>query len=632
MFTTFFFEFTKCTLIEGGHEEKEMKQKILMGNEAIGRGLVESGCSLVASYPGTPASEILESVVTFAGETETPMHIEWSVNEKVAYEIALGNSYTGKRSAVAMKQVGLNVASDPFMRSAYLGVTGGFVVVVADDPGPHSSQTEQDSRSFAQFARIPVFDPSNPAEAKEMVERAFQLSEQYELPVMLRPTTRVCHARQNVRCLPPEVLSRKAHFERNPGRWVATPKFLTDLHRQLNDKIDEIAELESLSPSCTRGAGNLDGCCIISSGAAYANTYEILEDLGCLERVDLFKVDVPYPLNRSFIERVNTDYTKILVIEETYPTIEMQLSNRAMMGRISKDVPDYGELTPDRIETVLKAFLHISGKSEPDEEEGGVRPSLCPGCAHRAAFYAIRKTFPKGILPSDIGCYTLGMNLGAVDTCHCMGAGISQGAGLYHAHAADGPDYPTIVATIGDSTFFHAGVSGLINAVFTGARFIIVILDNSTTAMTGNQPTPQVGVMADGTPGNTVYIPDLVKASGVRFLRESDPYALDSFISTLKEADRFCRSDEGGVAVIISKHPCIMDREARKHQTQYRVTVTEECTGCKVCIKQFECPALVYDEASEKVFIDQNSCIGCGICSAACPVGAIVAEEVGGEK
>ena len=610
-----------------------MEQKILMGNEAIGRGLVESGCSLVSSYPGTPASEILESVVTFAGETETPMHIEWSVNEKVAYEVALGHSYTGKRSAVAMKQVGLNVAADPFMRSAYLGVIGGLVVVVADDPGPHSSQTEQDSRFFAQFARVPVFDPSNPAEAKDMVGRAFELSEKYEIPVMLRPTTRVCHARQNVSCLPPEVLSRKAHFEKNPGRWVATPKFLTDLHRQLNDKIDEIAGLEELYPSCVKGDGSMDTYCIVSSGVAYANTCELLEDLGFLGKVDLFKVDVPYPLNRDFTKKVNADYKKILVMEETYPTIEMQLTNPAIAGRITKDVPDYGELTPEVIEKVLKAFLNISVEVEDDLKEApGTRPTLCPGCPHRAAFYAIRKTFPKGIFPSDIGCYTLGMNLGAVDTCHCMGAGISQGAGLYHAYAADSSEYPTIVATIGDSTFFHSGVPGLINAVFTGARFILVILDNSTTAMTGNQPTPQVGVLADGSPGNTVYIPDLVKASGVRFLRECDPYDLETFISYLTEADRFCRGDEGGVAVIISKHPCVMDREALKKQTKYRVTVTEECTGCKVCIKQFECPSLIFDEESEKVFVDQNSCIGCGVCDVVCPVGAIVVEEAGGEK
>jgi len=609
-----------------------MTKKILMGNEAIGRGLIEAGCTLISSYPGTPASEILESAVTFAGDAPRPVHIEWSINEKVAYEVALGNSYTGKRSAVAMKQVGLNVASDPFMRSAYLGVTGGLVVVVADDPGPHSSQTDQDSRFFAQFARIPVFDPSNPAEAKEMVGRAFELSERYEIPVMVRPTTRVCHARQGVDLEEPQMIDRRAHFKKDPSRWVATPQFIPALHRRLNDTIDEIAGLEELFPSRISGSGSAARC-IISSGVAFANVYEILDDMDLLKSVDLFKVDLPYPLNRGFIEAINTGYERILVVEETYPTIEMQLMNRSIRGRTLKDVPDYGELTSEVIERVLRTFLDVPGGAEEETKEaGGVRPSLCAGCPHRAAFYAIGTTFPKGIFPSDIGCYTLGMNFGGVDTCHCMGACISQGAGLYHAHAADGPDWPTIVVTIGDSTFFHAGIPGLVNAVFTGARFILVILDNATTAMTGNQPTPQVGLMADGTPGHTVYISDLVRASGVRFLEECDPYDLDAFTSLLKEADRFCRSDEGGVAVVIAKHPCIMDREARENQPRYRVVVTDECTGCQVCIKRFECPSLVFDDASEKVFVDQNSCIGCGVCEAVCPLGAIVVEETGGEE
>jgi indolepyruvate ferredoxin oxidoreductase alpha subunit len=606
-----------------------MEQRIMLGNEAIGRGLVEAGCSLVASYPGTPASEILESTVDFAKECKAPMHIEWSINEKVAYEVALGNSYTGKRSAVAMKQVGLNVASDPFMRSAYLGVIGGLVVIVADDPGPHSSQTEQDSRFFAQFARIPVFDPSDPAEAKEMIERAFELSETYEIPVMVRPTTRVCHARRNVSCLPPKAMFRRAAFKKNPGRWVATPQFLTTLHREVNAKIDDISGLGAFYPFATQGDGTFNKCCIISSGVAYANTYEILDDLGLLGKIDFFKVDLPYPLNKDFIQKINADYEKILVIEETYPVIEMQLACHIIKGRISKDIPDYGELSPEIIENILRKFLNVTVKEENDTKEiKEVRPSLCPGCPHRAAFYAIRKTFPKGIFPSDIGCYTLGMNFGAVDTCHCMGACISQGAGFYHAYAADGPDYPTVVVTIGDSTFFHAGIPALVNAVFTGARFILVILDNSTTAMTGNQPTPQVGIMADGSPGNKVYIPDLVGASGVRFLKECDPYNLESFKDILTEADRFCRGDDGGVAVIIAKHPCIMDKQARAKQSTYRMQVTEKCTGCKVCIERFECSSLVFDEATQKVFIDKNSCIGCGVCESVCPAEAITAEEL----
>lgn len=610
-----------------------MDERILMGNEAIGRGIVEAGCTLASSYPGTPASEILESVVAFAGETGAKMHIEWSVNEKVAYEIALGQSYTGKRSAVAMKQVGLNVASDPFTRSAYLGVKGGLVVIVADDPGPHSSQTEQDSRFFACFARVPVFDPSSPAEAKEMVKRAFGLSERFEIPVMLRPTTGVCHARQNVQCLPPESLGRKADFKKDPARWVATPQFLTNLHRSLNDKIYEIAGMDELYPRCIDGDGSQGKRCIISSGVAYAHIHDLLEDMALLGKIDFYKVDVPYPLNRDFIEKVNSDYEDVLVVEETYPTIEMQLANRNIEGRISKLVPDYGELTPDVIEKILQGFLHLPKEKEGDAKRAkGVRPTLCAGCPHRAAFFAITKTFPKGIFPSDIGCYTLGMNLGAVDTCHCMGACISQGAGFYHAYAADNDNFPTVVVTIGDSTFFHAGIPGLVNAVFTGARIIVVILDNSTTAMTGNQPTPQVGYMADGSRGNPVLIPDLVKASGVTFLRECDPYATEDFVAHLKEADQFCRSDEGGVAVIISKHSCIMDREATKKQAHYRVSVNEECTGCKVCIKKFECPALVFDEETEKVFIDQNVCIGCGVCEAVCPAGAIIVEANGGRK
>jgi indolepyruvate ferredoxin oxidoreductase alpha subunit len=604
-----------------------MEQRILMGNEAIGRGMVESGCELVASYPGTPASEVLQSVVQFAKESDARMHIEWSINEKVAYEVALAHSYTGKRSAVAMKQVGLNVASDPFMRSAYLGVKGGMVVVVADDSGPHSSQTEQDSRFFAQFAKISVLDPSSPAEAKEMVARAFLLSEKYEIPVMLRPTTRVCHARQNVGCSPVRRMDRTPHFEKDPARWVATPRFLTNLHRLLNEKIDAISREEDLYPSCVKGNGSLARHCIISSGVAYAHTHDLLEAMGFLAKVDLYKVDLPYPLNETFIGVINTEYEQILVVEETYPTIEMQLANPAVSGRRSRRVPNHGELTPDVIERTLRVFLNAPGPNEEEPKETmGVRPTLCAGCPHRAAFYAIRDTFPDGIFPSDIGCYTLGMNFGAVDTCHCMGACISQGAGFYHAFAQNGNDAPTIVVTIGDSTYFHAGIPGLVNAVFTDARIIVVILDNSTTAMTGNQPTPQTGLMADGTLGHPVYIRDLVEASGVRFLRECDPYDLEAFILHLKEADQFCRDEDGGVAVIISTHPCLLDKTKRPEQVVYRVRVSDECVGCLRCIEEFECPALVVNRETDKVVVDDNVCVGCGVCEAVCPVGAILVE------
>jgi indolepyruvate ferredoxin oxidoreductase alpha subunit len=597
-----------------------------MGNEAIARGLIECGVTLAASYPGTPASEILQAVVVFAKETGAAVHAEWSVNEKVAYETALANSYTGRRSAVSMKQVGLNVASDPFMRSAYLGVKGGLVVISADDPGPHSSQTEQDSRFFAMFAKIPVLDPSSPKEAKKMVGQALRLSEKYEIPVMVRPTTRVCHARQNVPLFKPASLSRVAQFEKNPGRWCATPQYLRKLHLILNQKIDKIAGEEEFFPLLTPGDDSFAGACIVASGVALAHTWDLLEEMDLLRRVDLYQVTMPYPLHQDFAIHLRSHYQRVLVLEETYPVIELQLSQDKVRGRNDKTVPGAGELTPEVIRPLIENFLELP-PAEVAPFSGGeaTRPTLCAGCGHRAAFYAIRETFPEGIFPSDIGCYTLGMNLGAVDTCHCMGAGVSQAAGFYRAYAATGDEIPTIVATIGDSTFFHAGIPALINAVFHQARFILVILDNATTAMTGHQPTPELGLTAAGEPGRPVFLADLVKACGVRFLKKADPYDIPNFISLLQEADRYCRGADGGVAVVIAKHPCILDREARKSQPVLEVCVTEDCTGCRHCLDDFECPALSMAEATEQVVIDGARCIGCGVCVHVCPGGSITA-------
>ena len=602
-----------------------LQQRILMGNEAIGRGLVEEGCTLAAAYPGTPASEILSAVVAFAKETGAELHAEWSINEKVACETALANAMAGRRSAVAMKQVGLNVAADPFTRAAYLGVKGGFILIAADDPGPHSSQTEQDSRLFAHFAKAPVFDPSSPREAREMVGEAFGLSEKYEIPVVLRPTTRVCHARQNVVCCEPGRQATEARFEKNPGRWVATPQFLAGLHRLLNEKLDRISAEPAFAPRLT-AAGSRPRSCVVASGVAFAHASELLDALRPEERCDLYQVRLAYPLHKPFLEEIRKGYDRILVLEETDSVIEMQLAAAGVRGRESGDVPRQGELTPDVIEGVLRGFLDLPAAPTAAAAGKGIRPSLCPGCGHRAAFFAIRRTFPQGLFPSDIGCYTLGMNFGAVDTCHCMGACIGQGAGFYHAYAAGGREFPTIVVTIGDSTFFHAGIPGLINAVFQGARFILVILDNETTAMTGHQPTPQLGIRADGSAGTKVLIPDLVRACGIRRLRELDPYDVEAFTAALKEADAFIRSPEGGVAVLIAKHPCILDRAARLAQPVFTVSVTDECIGCRICIDDFECPAILFDEGENRARIDLNRCIGCGICVHACPAGAIRAE------
>jgi len=475
------------------------------------------------------------------------------------------------------------------------------------------------------FAKVPVLDPSSPREAKEMVRTALELSEKYELPVMLRPTTRVCHARQVVPLAEPEQLARPAHFEKNIRRWCATPQFLLGLHRELNDKLERLAAEPDFYPRLTPGDGSQAGTCLVASGVAFAHAWDLLDDLGLLGKIDFYQVCLPYPLNADFIRRLQADYQRILVLEETYPVIELQLANDRGQGRRSGAVPNQGELTPDVIRPVLERFLDLPARTAGAAPSGdATRPTLCAGCGHRAAFYAIRETFPEGIFPGDIGCYSLGMNLGAVDSIHCMGAGLSQAAGFYHAYAAGGGPIPTIVATIGDSTFFHAGLPALINAVFHGARIILVILDNSTTAMTGQQPTPEVGRTAAGGAGHSVSIPELVRACGVGFLKEWDPYDIVGFREVLQEADWYCREAASGPAVVIAKHICMLDRKARQSQAVYEMCVTD-CVGCRHCLDNFECPALSLDEATEQVTIDGGRCVGCGVCVHVCPAGAIEA-------
>jgi len=603
---------------------KENKLKrILLGNEAIARGLLENGCSFAASYPGTPASEILSSFIQMAKAAESPAMGEWSINEKVAFETALAVSYAGGRSAVSMKQVGLNVACDPLMSSAYTGVKGGFLVISADDPGPHSSQTEQDSRMMAMMAKIPVLDPSTPQEAKEMIRSAYQISEEFELPVMVRPTTRVCHSRQGVLLGEVPRPSSPTGFSKDPHRWAATPRYRYTLHRKLNQKIEAIAE-KSGKDSFLRILGDeMARQCIISSGVTLAHTYDLLKELNLESEIALYQVKMPYPLKAKFILDEIAPFEDILVIEETYPVIEMQLAMRGRIkGRLDGSVPPQGELIPDTLVESIRAFARIPSEKKPIPSGKPRRPTLCPGCPHRPAFYALRQALPGGIYPSDIGCYTLGLNLGAVDTVLCMGAAISQAAGFYHAFRMKG-EVPPIAATIGDSTFYHAGVPALINAVHNEARFTLLILDNSTTAMTGNQPTPGLERLADGRQGKVVALEDLVRASGVRFLKVIDPYQLEEMIRAIKEADEATRSENGGVSVISARQPCLINPEMKTMQGFYCMEVTEDCVACEICFQDFECPAISPDPHSGMARIDQNICSGCGVCAQVCPQEAI---------
>ena len=348
-----------------------------MGNEAIALGIIENGCNMASSYPGTPASEILSSIAQYRDAYGLMMHVEWSVNEKAAFEVALANSYSGCRSAVSMKQVGLNVALDSLMSSAYTGVVGGFLLVSADDPGPHSSQTEQDSRFIAMLAKIPVLDPCSPREAHDFIATAYELSEKYKIPVMLRPTTRVCHARQNV--APGKLLKikRKAMFSKDPARWAATPKFRYTLHKDLNKKLSLIASEKKLQPFFYKGGAHTQKNCILASGVAYSHVLDFLTEHHLLDKVALCKVPMPYPLPDSFLKSITAQFQKILVIEETYPVIELQIHDRRKVtGRLSGHVPNAGEITPDIIYPVVHKFLNIPSKPLKQAKAGGQRPAV----------------------------------------------------------------------------------------------------------------------------------------------------------------------------------------------------------------------------------------------------------------
>jgi indolepyruvate ferredoxin oxidoreductase alpha subunit len=416
------------------------RQEILLGNGAIALGLVESGCQIVTSYPGTPSSEILPEVVRLVKSEGLNTYTEWSTNEKVAFDAAFAASISGKRAACCMKQVGLNVAADSLMSVAYLGTVGGLVIISCDDPGPHSSQTEQDTRLMARLAKVPVLDPSNPQEAREMVGVAMEISEEFRIPVILRPAIRVCHARQSLTIDPIKRHDRQAIFEKDQTRWAATPKFRLILHGELNVKLKRIQEkFESLSEY---NSHNLQPdkkypLGIIAGGVPYSVIKDILSEESRTD-IPLLKIGAPFPFPERLANEFVSACDKILVLEETDTLIEYLLRNKeSILGRLSGHVPSEGELAPEVIHGLVNAVLYelkLDGlKKEEDQDTAELikslelpvrKPTLCPGCPHRSAFFAIRKLKPKAIFTSDIGCYTLGTNLDAVDTCMDMGASI----------------------------------------------------------------------------------------------------------------------------------------------------------------------------------------------------------------
>ncbi len=607
------------------------RTEILLGNVAIARGLVESGCHVAASYPGTPSSEILPGIVRFKKEENLSIYTEWSTNEKVAFETALAASWCGKRAACSMKMVGLNVAADPLMSAAYTGVVGGFLVIVADDPGPHSSQTEQDTRMFAHFAKVPCLDPADPEEARRMVKIGFELSEEFRIPVILRPAIRVCHAKQPIEFLPVQRLDRPAKFVKEQSRWAATPRFRLILHHELNDKLAKITEKfessEELNPILFDDTESEFG--IVASGVPWANAMDILANWGV--SIPTMKIDTPFPLPEKRVSNFIKRFRKILILEETDYTIEMQIHDKSRItGRMDGFVPNAGELVPEVIESILARFLGRSVSNEEDlnaaiAEMGKPprRPTLCSGCPHRASFYAMKRAFPKAIFPSDIGCYTLGTNLDAVDTCVDMGGAITMAHGLAVAHAQDNIKQP-IIATIGDSTFYHAGLAPLLNSVYNDARYVLLILDNEITAMTGFQPTPGSGILADGAEGRKIPLEDAVRGCGVEYLKVLNPYEVENLIKEIRAAVAYTRQEDGGLAVIIARFPCVLRDPSILKENQIHLTITDECNGCMLCVDRFECPSIIKDESGEKVYIDRKTCVNCGVCVVSCYRGAIV--------
>ena len=591
-------------------------QEYVMGNGAIGLGALAAGVNLVSGYPGTPSSEIVETISKYPHDG---VHLEWSVNEKAAMEVAASAAYGGARTLVTMKQVGLNVAADPIMSLAYVGVKGGMVVVSADDPGPISSQTEQDTRRFADFCRIPVFDPSSPEEAYQMIQDAFEYSEKYKTPVLFRPTTRVCHAYASIDN--PEYCGPKKYegFVKDSKKWVIFPRLSFANHNMIEKRNIEIGR-DFSSYKFNKIEGGNSKKAVITSGISYSYAKEYMK---YHEDIKLIKIATAYPFPEDLLLKALEGVKEVICLEELSPFIEEQVLKIIgkhglqirVSGKIDGKVPHSGENSSNQVAAILSDFLgteKLSGGFDiSDAPALPMRPPvLCAGCPHRASFYAVKQAMKgkKAYFCGDIGCYTLGnaMPLDMVDTCLCMGAGFTMAQGF---HWIDGEG--TCFGFVGDSTFFASGMTGVVNAVYNNADMILCVLDNSTTAMTGHQPHPGIGRNMMGQIVDKVDIKKVLEGIGVHKVITVNPLNLKESIDAVNECEKL-----PGVKAIIFKSPCIAISKPDK-----KLAISEKCIQCKKCIREIGCPALITVDG--KVTIDESLCTGCGLCSQICPVSAI---------
>lgn len=590
-----------------------MSEVFVMGNEAIGLGAIDAGVQLVSGYPGTPSTEVLETV---AKKNPGNIYVEWSTNEKAALEVAAGAAYAGARAMVTMKQVGLNVASDALMSLVYVGIKGGLVLVVADDPGPISSQTEQDTRHFAQFAKLPVFDPSSPQEAYAMVRAAFDCSEKYHTPVILRPTTRICHGCASMDTQPPRAQTPPEGFIKD-SRWVIFPRLAYANHKQIEASLPALGkEFSGSQWNCLTGHSRRG---IAAGGVSYEY---LMEALGQDDDVRILKVGTPHPFPAELALEFLTGLDEVLVLEELDPVIERELTylcgrhhlRTKVLGKLTGHTINAGENSVEVVRAAVDRYLvRESALAAPaaDVPPLPVRPPvLCAGCPHRASFYAVKQAMKgqKAVFSGDIGCYTLGnaLPLDMVDTCLCMGAGVTIAQGLQRIK-------PDVVhfAFIGDSTFFASGLTGVVNAIYNQTDMVLVVLDNSTTAMTGQQPHPGTGKTAMGREAGKLSIEGILTAMGVSFLQTVDPMDHATAVQAVKDA-----ATHTGVRALIFRSPCIaVSRPAPAY------VVDAGCIGCKKCIRDLGCPAIIF--ADGKASIETSLCYGCGLCAQICPTGAI---------
>lgn len=604
--------------------DKKDEKLFLLGNEATVRGALEAGVSVASTYPGTPSSEIGNVLSKIA--KESGIYFEFSINEKVALEVAAAASASGLRSLTFMKHVGLNVAADSFMSVVYTGVNGGMIILSTDDPSMFSSQNEQDNRHYARIANIPMIEPSNPQEIKDLMKYGYELSEEFQIPVLMRTTTRVSHMRGIVELGPVKHPKKVGYFNKDPQRFVPVPSSAREMHKSLVLKMEKIADVVNNSP-LNQIFDNNGKIGIITSGSAFNYVMDVIDENNL--PINVLKIALSYPFPEKRVLEFIKGLDSIIVAEEVDPVMEKEIFaiigknglNKKVHGKLDGTLPMIFEYSPGIILEGLKKVININLDKkmvyESDTPLPARPPTLCSGCSHRAAYYSVKKAGENlnldVIYPTDIGCYTLGIEspYETADYLLSMGSSIGTSCGFSRSTPQN------IVSFIGDSTFFHAGIPPLINAVHNKDKFVLVILDNRTTAMTGGQPHPGLPVDGMGEIAPEISIEKIVEASGVEFLKVINPLNIKNSQKVFEEALKF-----DGVAVIISKYPCMLIKGEKERKYVVVSVDQDKCDKCMDCLKELTCPA-IYLADDESVNIDASACKGCTVCIQMCSKNAI---------